>query len=232
MLRWIVLFLLTVSPVLLSAKDEIWTNRNTQSGAQSIFKYYQYLYQTKGDYDSCWKYAEALNYYAKTYLKKEDRKPYYEKAVKACEKAVQLKPKGPEGYLWYSVVFGRLTEMNMDPFGVPKLLDLANKLIEIDPSFADGAGYVIRAQLYQKAPGWPISIGDQEKALADYQSAMKYGKNNKELYWYYGEFLLEKGQKADALKLIDKGLSIKADPDDPDDVKIDKKLKTLKEKCK
>jgi tetratricopeptide (TPR) repeat protein len=229
---FILLGLLTVITPLLSAKDAIWTNWNSPAGAQSIISYYQNHYETKGDYDSCWKYAEALNFYAKMYVKKEDRKPYYEKAVKACEKAVKLKPNGPEGYLWYATVFGRLTEMNKDPFGVPKIIELTTKLIEIDPSFGGGAGYLIRARLYHKAPGWPISVGDHDKALADYQAAMKYGKKNKGVYLFYAEFLVEKGKKDEALKVIEKGLAIKPDPDEPRDDTADQKMKALKEKCK
>lgn len=232
-MRYLILFgLLTVLPHLLSAKDAIWTNWNSPAGSQSIIKYYQDLYETKGDYESCWKYAQALDFYAKTYLKKENRKPYYEKAVKACEKAVKLKPKGPEGYLWYASIFGKLTEINMDPFGVPKIIELTTKLIEIDPSFEGGAAYLIRARLYHKAPGWPVSVGDHDKALADYQAGMKYGKNNKVLHLFYAEFLVEKGKKDEALKVIEKGLAIKPDPDEPRDEAADQKMKALKEKCK
>ncbi|OHD57485.1 MAG: hypothetical protein A2Y33_05820 [Spirochaetes bacterium GWF1_51_8] len=232
-MRWI-LFVLTalMIPALLSAKDDIWTNRGSEPGAKLIVNYYKDLYTKAGDYDSCWKYVEALEFYSKNYVKKEEKKQWLEIAVKAGEKAVKLKPKGLEGLLWYGAVYGKLTELNMDPAGVTKVIEIADKIIAIDPSFGGGTAYLMKARLYHKAPGWPISIGDHDKALANYQLAYKYGKEIPVLYLYYAEFLVEKGKKPEALALIEKGLKIKYDPLNPDHKKMKEKLAALKEKCK
>jgi hypothetical protein len=77
--------------------------------------------------------------------------------------------------------------------------DLGIKAAELDARFEDGAPYRLLAMLYAKAPPWPTSIGDIDKAIefADKAVAVSDYPMN---HLVRGEVLIEANEDVEARK--------------------------------
>lgn len=182
-----------------------------ESDAKKIYEQYKDLFnQDKSNYEYAWKYCAFARFYGFYFLKdKAKKEKIFEEAKKAGEIAIKLSPNKPEGHYFLGVAYGSWAEekgiMN-SLFLAGPIVEEMTKVISIDPSFRNGSAYMVRGRVYQKAPGWPISIGDPQKAQEDFENAIKYP--NKQAYRYYAEFLISKNKKEKALEIIEKGLSL------------------------
>ena len=218
----------------LFANDTIWDNRNSAAGAEKAYTYYKTQYTQKQNYDSAWQLARAAHFYADFFIKDgELKKKVFAEGKDAALNAVELNSQDPEGHYWLGANYGSWAETN----GVLESLNYADdiaaemtKVIKINPTYKDGTPYAIRAKVYYKAPGWPLSIGDPKKAGEDFEQALKYaaGKNRK-VYRFYAEYLIGK-DKAKALQIAKEGLAIPHDK--ADKVSEDKEIETLQKLIK
>jgi tetratricopeptide (TPR) repeat protein len=65
--------------------------------------------------------------------------------------------------------------------------------------------------VYDLAPGWPISVGDKDKAYSDISNALKYARNSRIIYQQYAEILINDGSNDKALQVIDRALKLPLD---------------------
>ncbi len=68
-----------------------------------------------------------------------------------------------------------------------------DKAIKKDPTAMNGLAWTLLGLLYDKSPGWPLSLGDDEKADQMYQKGLKYNPDGMDANYYYGDFLRRKG---------------------------------------
>lgn len=73
---------------------------------------------------------------------------------------------------------------------INEVRDLLNKAIAINPKVMRGAAYVVLGTLYDKAPQWPISFGDDAIAKKMLETALEISPDGIESNYFYGEFLL------------------------------------------
>ena len=217
------------------AEDQVWLDRNSSIGAKAAYEFYKTKFQTKGTYVYAWKLARAAYFYAANFAQGDDqKKKYYTEGKEAAEAAMSLDPNGFEGFYQYAVCLGSWAEMlgvGEQLGSVDKIIKACEKAIKINPSSADG--YMVMARVYHKAPGWPISCGDINKAAQFYEKALKIDAKNRTLYRFYSECLLDQGKKQDAKAMIEKGLALTFDPTDKitENQEIEK-LKALLQKTK
>ncbi|WP_297450334.1 tetratricopeptide repeat protein [Ferrovum sp.] len=83
--------------------------------------------------------------------------------------------------------------------------DLLLKAITIDPNALDGSGLVSLGALYFKVPRFG-SFGNDDKAREYLQRALKVDPDNIDANYFYGEFLLEQGDKSGALMYLTKAI--------------------------
>ena len=76
------------------------------------------------------------------------------------------------------------------------------KAIRRKPSAMNGLGWTLLGLLYDKSPGWPFSLGDDEKAEQAYLNGLKYNPDGMDANYYYGDFLLRKGRLEEARKFL------------------------------
>lgn len=74
---------------------------------------------------------------------------------------------------------------------INEVRDLLNKAIAINPKVMSGAAYVVLGTLYDKAPQWPISFGDDAIAKKMLETALEISPEGVESNYFYGEFLLD-----------------------------------------
>ncbi len=83
-------------------------------------------------------------------------------------------------------------------------LDAALKL---DPAALDGSAYTSLGTLYYKVPGFPLGFGDHGKARMMLLAALKLNPDGIDPNFFYGEFLFEEGNYAEAIKVLRKALA-------------------------
>ncbi|MGO1296673.1 MAG: tetratricopeptide repeat protein [Vibrio sp.] len=62
--------------------------------------------------------------------------------------------------------------------------------------------------LYYRAPGWPISFGDDDKAGVLLAEAIKQSPDDITAHYFYGDFLAEQGQTQQAIDALEGGLNV------------------------
>ncbi|HGY0992364.1 TPA: tetratricopeptide repeat protein [Aeromonas salmonicida subsp. pectinolytica] len=81
-----------------------------------------------------------------------------------------------------------------------------------DPKAPEGSAYTSLGSLYYQVPGWPVGFGDDEKAEELLKQALALNPAGIDPNFFYGDFLLDQGRKAEAKTYLDKAL---AAPDRP-----------------
>ncbi|MGB9621006.1 MAG: tetratricopeptide repeat protein [Brevinematia bacterium] len=206
-----VILAMILSFIYLHAYPSIFKEVKNEADAKSMYEKYKNLFNNdKNNYEYAYKYCAFARFYGFYFLKeKSEREKVFEEAKNAGEVAVKLSPNSPEGHYFLGVAYGSWAEekgvMN-SLFLAEPIVDEMTKVIKIDPSFRNGSAYMVRGRVYQKAPGWPISIGDKQKAQEDFEKAITY--TNRQAYRYYAEFLIDQNQKEKGLEIIEKGLSL------------------------
>jgi tetratricopeptide (TPR) repeat protein len=76
--------------------------------------------------------------------------------------------------------------------------------LKINASALDGSAYTSLGTLYAKVPGFPVGFGDDDKARKMLQRALELNPNGIDPNYFYGEFLYEEGEYAQALQHLDK----------------------------
>ena len=61
-------------------------------------------------------------------------------------------------------------------------------------------------------PGWPVGFGDDEKAEQLLKQALAINPDGIDPNFFYGDFLLDQGRKAEAKTYLDKALAAPARP--------------------
>jgi tetratricopeptide (TPR) repeat protein len=76
--------------------------------------------------------------------------------------------------------------------------------LKLDPAALEGSAYTSLGTLYYKVPGFPIGFGDDKKAGALLQQALKLNPNGIDPNYFYAEYLFEQGDYAKAQQYLDK----------------------------
>ncbi|MGS3176139.1 tetratricopeptide repeat protein [Aeromonas sanarellii] len=84
--------------------------------------------------------------------------------------------------------------------------------IKQDPAALDGSAYTSLGSLYYQVPGWPVGFGDDEKAEQLLKQALAINPTGIDPNFFYGDFLLDQGDKAQARIYLDKALAAPARP--------------------
>jgi len=78
--------------------------------------------------------------------------------------------------------------------------------IQIDGNVLDGSAYNSLGVLYYKVPGWPLGFGDKARARELLQKALSITPNGIDANFFFGEYLLEAGQRAEAAVYLERAL--------------------------
>ena len=84
--------------------------------------------------------------------------------------------------------------------------DLLLAAEKIDPNVLDGSALTSLGSLYYKVPRFG-SFGDHDKARDYLERALRINPNGMDPNFFYGEFLLERGEKTKAAEYLKKALS-------------------------
>ncbi|HIL92258.1 MAG TPA: hypothetical protein EYG50_05845 [Cycloclasticus sp.] len=132
-------------------------------------------------------------------LKGDDQEKSFEMLIVQADNALQMEPTSAELLIWrgiikssYAGVAGGLGALSL----IKEAKDDLEKAIQIDDVALSGSAYTSLGTLYFKAPGWPISFGDDEKAKELLEKAIFEDQKGIDSNYFYAEFLKEQGDYA------------------------------------
>lgn len=85
--------------------------------------------------------------------------------------------------------------------------ELFERAIAIDGRVLDGSAYNSLGVLYYKVPGWPIGFGSNGKAKELLLEALALNPDGIDPNFFFGEFLLETNQPAEAIMYLERALA-------------------------
>ena len=96
-----------------------------------------------------------------------------------------------------------------------KARDILQKAYSIDPKAAQGGAAMSLGVLYYKVPGSPLAWGDGDKAGRLLKQALALDPDGLDVNYFYGDYLLDQGDKAGARTHLQKALRAPRDPNRP-----------------
>ncbi|MAC57772.1 MAG: hypothetical protein CMH85_05755 [Novosphingobium sp.] len=96
-----------------------------------------------------------------------------------------------------------------------KARDILQKAYSIDPKAAQGGAAMSLGVLYYKVPGSPLAWGDGDKAGRLLKQALALDPDGLDANYFYGDYLLDQGDKAGARTHLQKALRAPRDPNRP-----------------
>ena len=84
--------------------------------------------------------------------------------------------------------------------------------LEIDPAAMGGSAYTSLGSLYYQVPGWPLGFGNDDKAREMLRKGLAVNPDGIDANYFYGHFLLDQGEYADAVPVLEKALAAPARP--------------------
>jgi tetratricopeptide (TPR) repeat protein len=157
--------------------DDLYTQRADPAKAkEALVKYQQALASREDAFEVYWRMAMVEYRIADHTADRAEKMRTLEIGIYHAKKAVQLAPERPEGHYWLGVNYGIYGEAK----GVRKSLSLVrpikeemNKVLAIDPSFADGGADRILGRVYYELP--EQAGGSKARSLKHLLKSKEYG---------------------------------------------------------
>lgn len=132
------------------------------------------------DSDCAWAYGllSEINYWFGESADEDDKLAFYEEGVECGKSGILIDEDSLESNFWLAVNYGAFGQEK----GIMQSLSLINpikehaeKVIELDGTYFYGGPYRVLGRLYDKAPGFPFSIGNTKKAIENLEKAVEIG---------------------------------------------------------
>ena len=135
------------------------------------------------------------------------REQAFDALEKRAEQFAQQNPARAEPLIWEAIVESSYAGAK-GGLGALGLCKEARKNLEaalkINPNALDGSAYTSLGTLYYRVPGFPVGFGDDDKARELLKKALAINPNGIDPNYFYGEFLFEQGEYAQALQYLDR----------------------------
>jgi tetratricopeptide (TPR) repeat protein len=142
----------------------------------------------------------------------------FEDLVKQAQAVVDANPDKAEPKVWQAIVLSTQAGV-VGGLGALGKVKAARKLLEeaekIDPDVLNGSVYTSLGSLYYQVPGWPLGFGSDDQAEEYLKKALTVNPNGIDPNYFYGDFMLEEGKPAEAIKYLEKAMNAPARPNRP-----------------
>lgn len=163
------------------------------------------------NYDANWRLAK-FNYYLASHTDGDYRERAFREGIQAGKAAVALQPNKPEGHFWLGANYGGVLEAEAIT-SLASLSDVRNEMnivLKLEEGYQDGSADMVLGLLDLKAP--KIVGGDKERAVAEFEKGLQFGKGNAFLRLHLAEAYLAVGRNSDAQQQLNTILSMTPDP--------------------
>lgn len=146
------------------------------------------------DYESLWHLGFFYQFMGQNSPNKKTKIALLEKGLAYLDHAERVNPRGVAGHLYRAILLGNiglekgiLQSLRM----VEPMVEELQTVVKLEPGNA--MAHAMMGQIYWRAPGKPLSIGNKKKALDETALAVQYDPGSI-AYWYnYGKIAVENG---------------------------------------
>lgn len=134
---------------------------------------------------------------------------YQELAAQAHQVTLRF-PGRAEPVVWEAIVLSSYADFQNGLGSLGKLKSAKALLLsagQMNSGSMDGIIPTVLGVLYYKAPGWPLSFGDERKARECLEAALKINPDGIDANFYYGDFLMRQREYAKARVYLAKALA-------------------------
>jgi tetratricopeptide (TPR) repeat protein len=138
-------------------------------------------------------------------MAKSQQLPAFEALIKKAEKLSLEHPNDAAVALWHGTILSTYSSIKGGLGALPYLKEaraFLEKSISINPNIDMGLAHGVLGAIYYRVPGWPIAFGDKEKAKKYLETALQIGPQSIDNNFYYGDFLRDQGEYAQAKKFL------------------------------
>lgn len=135
----------------------------------------------EADSECAWGYGllSEINYWLGEYAEDADDKlAFFDEGVECGKTGVEIDADSVEANFWLAVnygAFGQEKGIMQSLAMVQPIKEQAEKVIELDEGYFYGGAWRVLGRLYNKAPGFPFSIGNTKKAIECLEKAVNLG---------------------------------------------------------
>lgn len=142
-----------------------------------------------------------------------DRAAAFTKLAGQAEALRQANPHRPEPLIWKGIALAAQAKyQGLSALrSIREARDLLEAALRMDEKAAGPIAYNALGLIYHKAPGWPISFGDDKKAEEYFKKALA-AASVLDTHYRYGEFLMDRGHAEEGRKHLQQALDL---PDRP-----------------
>jgi tetratricopeptide (TPR) repeat protein len=148
----------------------------------------------------------------------KEQEAVFESLVAEARTLVERNPDRAEPRVWLAIVLSTDAGVTGGLGALGKVKE-ARKLLEeaeqINPDVLNGSIYTSLGSLYYQVPGWPIGFGDDEKAETYLKKALAMNPDGIDPNYFYGDFMLEEDNYAEAVKYLEKAAAAPPRPGRP-----------------
>jgi len=130
--------------------------------------------------------------------------------VSQADAIVKQYPQAAEPLIWEAIILSSYAKVKGGLGAVDlaeKARDLAIAAIKIDDKALDAGAYTSLGVLYYKVPGWPLGFGSDKKAKEYLDKAIAISPAAIDVNYFYGDFMIEQGDKKKAKIYLEKALN-------------------------
>ncbi len=142
----------------------------------------------------------------------------FDALVAEARKLADHYPDSAEPKVWLAIVLSTDAGVTGGLGALGKVKEarrLLEAALQIDATVLDGSAYTSLGSLYYQVPGWPIGFGDDEKAELNLKKALAINPDGIDPNYFYGDFLLEQDNYAEAIRYLEKAGAAQPRPDRP-----------------
>lgn len=125
-------------------------------------------------------------------------------------------PQRAEPLIWQGIVLSTYAgaKGGLGALGLAKhSREVLQKALTIDPNALEGSAYTSLGALYSKVPGFPLGFGDDDKARDLLRKALSINPDGIDANFFYGEFLADHEEYAEARRYLERALKAPLRPD-------------------
>jgi tetratricopeptide (TPR) repeat protein len=149
--------------------------------------------------------------WAKVYYQtpEKQQEAQYPALVAQADALAKRYPAKAEPMIWQAIILSSYAKVKgglgaLDE--AEKARDIAMAAAKIDEKALDAGAYTSLGVLYYKVPGWPLGFGNDKKAREYLDRAMAIAPGSVDVNYFYGEFMIEQGDKKKARAFLEKAL--------------------------
>ena len=123
----------------------------------------------------------------------------------------------PEAMIWVGIITSEQASIASENGSPMKALvlakrarDILEKVEKVDPVTLDAAAPTSLGVLYYRVPEFPLGFGDKSKARHYLQEAITNAPNGLDANYFYGDFLYDQHEYAEAIKVLKSALALPA----------------------